>query len=612
MRNILIISIASLIFFTFLGEVSANYKFKLFNVTENCKNCVFGGCIEDDVVGYRCAINAADFWNTCNTTIVYPPPPATSYLGTPTTMCPTGYYCSQYYKKTGCIQNRCVLVVNPDPVTSTPTITFTPTKTPTPTPTKTNTPTPTPTKSPTPTLTFTPTKTLTPTVKFTPTFTLTPTLTPTPTFTPTPLPLSCGSYGCSTVPCQAGYTCVANRCELTCNAGYFREPGSVCSCIGNPVCLDGDANLSVVRTPNPLNPIYQGDDVSFQYKPKVYPNNFYKTLSNLISPAVFSPPCTPTKFGDAVIPCNIPIGLPVIIKQEISWTNTYQFCNNTYSNVCSSICSEEKKFTINQIPGYLKTTNGNVYVKGYVEIAGYPPAPVPSNKFATQIFFTSEASFINFTVPQTSLSTNGHTVNSYTNNNEIETTMLKNAMLGNPKLSKKEITSSTNFSGLGLNINNNLYVVYGNLTIDSDAICNTSAIIMSNNLTINANIKLPVNPAVNSKSGCVFIVVKNASTGADGQTSIGSNVTKVEAFIITDKYTSENGASPLGLVIKGGLTVANTNRNYTNFFRTINSGGDITKPSEEIIYEGSRYINLFKNSFFQSATLSIRETQFNK
>ena len=477
------------------------------------------------------------------------------------------------------------------------------TKTPTPTPTKTNTPTPTPTKTntPTPTLTKTPTPTLT--------------LTPTPTVFLTPAPIACGGTGCNTTPCQTGFTCVSNKCQLSCNASQFQEPGNICSCIDLPTCKTAD--LKVLNNSHPVEPIYQGDNVVLQYNPTPDPLSTYKIISNNVSPNPFTPSCTPSKLSDTQTLCKIPDDYPVLTTQPIIWTNKYQYCNNTYSTYCSPVCQESTTFNANQTAGYLKTSLGSVYVRG--KDYGLLMPNFPTNfQFAKYVLATNLPNFSTYKPLSSYLSTYNYLSKSYNNTNSNPTTVLKNKIIDDSKFSKKVLPAGNHtFDDLNLNAdNNNLYIISNStddatLTIDNSAFCKKSAIIITNNLIINKNFELPANPVENAKSGCVFVVVRRTD-GTQGQTTIGPDVTKVDAFIITDKYTSQNGINLNGYVIKGGLTITNTDPSNSNFLRTIYSGGDTSKPSEEIIYEGARYVKLFKDLFPQATTLSIRETQFNQ
>ena len=102
------------------------------------------------------------------------------------------------------------------------------------------------------------------------------------------------------------------------------------------------------------------------------------------------------------------------------------------------------------------------------------------------------------------------------------------------------------------------------------------------------------------------------SGASDGQTTIGSNVTNIDAFIVTDKYKTENGTNTNGLKLNGGLTITNELPTNSNFLRTIYIGGVMTNPSEEIVYEGARYIKLIRDFLPQTTSLSIRESQYNK
>ena len=529
--------------------------------TYNCVNCSYHGCVKTDA-GYRCATSESDFWNNCYSGAVL--------SGLSGGTCPVGFTCSQFYSKSTCTNNRCILVENPAP------------------------------NSPTPTHVLT----------NTPTLTLTPHLTNTPTPTLTPGPIACGGTGCNTTPCQTGYTCVSNQCQLVCSAVQFQVPGNVCSCTDLPKCKPPNVDLNVLNKTKPLEPIFQGNDVVLEYNPVEDPLSSYKTISNTLSPNnPFAPfPCTPTKLGETPIVCKIPLDYPVITTQEILWTNNFKYCNNTFTDKCSPQCTETKTFNVNQIPGFFKTSLGNVYVKGYdigINIPNFPN----SDKFATYLLATNRTNFNAFYPLSNLLSTKNYLVKGYTDTNYSSTSTLKSEVLSNQKLTKKVISGDTNFTSLGLSSDYNVYEVQGDLTVDG-GICNVSAIIFSNNLTINGNIALPANPAENAKSGCVFVVIN--SSASDGQTTIGSNVTNIDAFIVTDKYKTENGTNTNGLKLNGGLTITNELPTNSNFLRTIYIGGVMTNPSEEIVYEGARYIKLIRDFLPQTTSLSIRESQYNK
>jgi len=393
------------------------------------------------------------------------------------------------------------------------------------------------TPTPTPTRTPTPTPTRTPT--------------PTPTRTPTPTPIS------------------------------------------TPIC----APVNLIA---PLTPIYPSENATYKSNPSIQLNTFYRKAinnSNIFFPNIFFPGvCEPDASPTT---CVFPSTYTILGTQTITWTHNYQYCNNTYQNQCSPICTTFGSFNISQYPSFLITTKGNAYVASTINMSKFPLISSPSKYFATYSFSTgaSSSSFFGLVPTSAYLSEKKYIAFGYNDFNKFIIENLKNLMLNNDKFSEKPFLLSQTFSPGIFESTKNLYNFGTNdLTISSVSSCPQPAIFLVKNLSINANL---TNRDLNS--GCVFVV--------SGTTTIANNVAEVNAFIITNDFITAPGTNTNKLFIKGGLIVTNTN----SFDRNINYGLiQSTIPSEEIEYEGARYIKIFKETLQEPINISIKETQYNK
>jgi hypothetical protein len=156
-----------------------------------------------------------------------------------------------------------------------------------------------------------------------------------------------------------------------------------------------------------------------------------------------------------------------------------------------------------------------------------------------------------------------------------------------------------------------------NLIINPSTQCNTATIyLVPGNLTINPDFTIPI--ANNKNLGCMFIVGGNLTiNGGNIKGSATGAYDLINAFIL---LTSSNNNSIIippdnyeKLRIVGGIVGRNTNMINTILRKSF---GKVTLPvdmeaSEEIVYEGGRYISLFGDVFVnQNVLYNINELPY--
>jgi len=138
------------------------------------------------------------------------------------------------------------------------------------------------------------------------------------------------------------------------------------------------------------------------------------------------------------------------------------------------------------------------------------------------------------------------------------------------------------------------------ISINSPFNCiGSTIIIIKGDLNINANISTN-----DLNSGCVFIVTGSTVVG-------GSGKVKLDSYIISTIFRTTDSID--AFEITGGVITADSsfNRNVCKGVTDI-SMCDLNKPSEQLNYEGARYIRLFKDILQDPIALKIRESQYNK
>ena len=244
---------------------------------------------------------------------------------------------------------------------------------------------------------------------------------------------------------------------------------------------------------------------------------------------------------------------------------------------------------------YLQTIDGNVYIRGKLEMNKFPVNKTPVQKFSSFNYATNQVGGVSATLPSVStwLSTKNYLLFSYDDINSNLTFDFSNSVKS--RVDSSAISTSINSDLVLTSANYDATVgafqvvnINGSLTFNSGS-CNSKTIFfIENNLRFNANF-----PVIGDNA-CLFVV--------KGTTTIAPTVSSVNAYIITKNFTSEESATQLN--IKGGV-IAQTN---ATFKRDIS---DIVEnvPSEIITYEGSRYIKTFGALLNEPTIMSIRETQ---
>lgn len=147
-------------------------------------------------------------------------------------------------------------------------------------------------------------------------------------------------------------------------------------------------------------------------------------------------------------------------------------------------------------------------------------------------------------------------------------------------------------------------IVYfpNNQTLSSNQACSKQVIfLIDGSLTINTNITTSGNGA------CVFIVRDTTTVGGGFATILASGANEIHAYIITKNF--ETIIDNQRFELTGGLVTTGTTTLKRNLNSAIAVIGD--KPSEKFIYEGARYIDIFKDVMSGSTDLKIRELGIN-
>ena len=143
-------------------------------------------------------------------------------------------------------------------------------------------------------------------------------------------------------------------------------------------------------------------------------------------------------------------------------------------------------------------------------------------------------------------------------------------------------------------------LVDGDLTI-SGANCKSRTIFfVSSNLYVESNFAIS-----NNDNACMFIVA--------GETIVRPSVSSIRAYIITNKFTSQESTTQL--ILNGGLIVQTSNsfeRSYNRDITEVSVLTDARKatPSELLTYEGARYQKLLGFLWNEPTQLNIREIQY--
>jgi hypothetical protein len=369
-------------------------------------------------------------------------------------------------------------------------------------------------------------------------------------------------------------------------------------------------------------PIYLGDNASFSVYNQSGDASLYHFISNTYSPAVSLSSCNP-QLGGTTQTCGVLNKVNTDNPTQVTWYHNYQNCNGAG---CSDTCTAQINFNIYPYPGFLKTDKGDTYLRGVADPVKKAldqikfPLTAPIQAFSKFTFSSGQAQNLHY--PSGSqgeyLSFKKYLLFSYNDiNNTYDYSWLATKLLSDPKLTSHKqtitVTGNTNFSQTNLDdlLNNGIKLVQvtNDLTLDSSSSpgktlhCKYPTIfIIGGDLYINPNL------VIDGDNGCMFVV-----NGKTTIRKINAN-DQVNAFIITGNYYSDLGDGTL--TVKGG--VINQNSVYaTAYYKrnknllVVDSGSiDKTNPSETLIYEGARYINLFGAYLQEPFTMSIRETQY--
>ena len=154
----------------------------------------------------------------------------------------------------------------------------------------------------------------------------------------------------------------------------------------------------------------------------------------------------------------------------------------------------------------------------------------------------------------------------------------------------------------------NAMIINGNLTLDgtfgNPITCNTKTVfIVKGNLDITPNF---INDS--GQNGCIFVVQNNTTIKPGGIIVIPnpSNTLyeRIDAFIITDTFTTELNTNLAGLEIVGGVIT-----NTASLLRSNGSTKNAYAPAEIFRYD-PRYIYIFDGILTLQQSSSIREKQF--
>jgi len=286
----------------------------------------------------------------------------------------------------------------------------------------------------------------------------------------------------------------------------------------------------------------------------------------------------------------------------VLWTHTWCNTNNASCNpAVDKICSASLPLSINPYGPYLKTDLGTSYIRGNLELPRFPLSPLSTQTFSKYIYSTAGT---NTPVVTSWLSSKNYLLMGYNDNNGRPDfyAYLKSNLNMSAKIETKSgdvNLSDANYSGVVGD--NDVVIVEGNLTLSS-ANCNSKTIFF-----VTQNLYIDTNFNTSGNNACLFVV--------DGETLVRPAVSLVKAFVITNKFTSQESTTQL--VLNGGLIIQTSNTFSRNYNRDITEASDLTvlrktTPSELFNYEGARYLKLLGFLLNGSSTMTIRETQYVK
>ena len=349
----------------------------------------------------------------------------------------------------------------------------------------------------------------------------------------------------------------------------------------NPIC--GNTNpLSA----SPL-PIY--NNLGFSLIHNVPINQYdYTFIGDSYSPNISCGATTPSNTNNGSRNCNVVSG-GQSQPQEISWTHSWMFKNKNCSFLETS-CSSTFTQVTKPNPGYIKTIDGNIYIKGIVNQPNFNL----DDKLSTFVF-GSESSLQDHLNPLTGKCSD---VNNPTCSAHEKQFILNSGYNdANSSLSwfdtlkSKILEMDTESDDIKVNKHENL---------TTTGTCSGKQIfIVEGNLTINPRFTVS-----NRDSSCLFLVKGKTTIGntfeGNSFSSIPYNESDlIEAFIITNDYEDQDDGDDM-LVIKGGLII-----NVKNSFKR--ATGQISTPSTIIHYEGARYIKHYKDFLSLPQQLTIKE-----
>jgi hypothetical protein len=419
--------------------------------------------------------------------------------------------------------------------------------------------------------------------------------------------VACGESCTSTSQCTTNNSCILNRCQIDVPEGYSRS--GFCSLLQK--CLPTDIDLS--SNPNDLypfinntSPLILGVNTSVNLA-RTGPTSFanYTMVSNELSyNSAFK--CTwdslNSKSKNASVKCDVDAIPPN--GEQVIWT--HKWCNSDNNTLCTTgnTCSKSLNIQIDPYGAYLKTDLGITYIKGALTLPRFPVSATPEQKFSKYNYSSSGPNSTSVPIGTTWLSTkdyllfNYYDENSFYNSNESAIYEYVKSRLSidakTTTIGQDTTLSDSNYNNI-VGINDVVFIT-GNLTLTS-AMCNSkTAFFISGNLTFNSNFDTTGNNA------CLFVV--------KGKTIVSPSVSKIRAFIISNGFTSAQGATKLTLtggLITQGINAFNRNINIANTTRV---SIDKETPSELFIYEGARYIKLLGFLLYDSTDLSIKEIQY--
>lgn len=383
-----------------------------------------------------------------------------------------------------------------------------------------------------------------------------------------------------------------------------------------PKCSD----ISVSLNTNDLDKIYLSEIAKLKVSVVIADQNlYYKKNLNTFDPNL-------TLGGNCDLSPNIDYNCQVISKAnnanptEVTWTNIYQVCRG---NSCSDKCSINKTFKVFPFPGILRTQKGNVYI-GKPSVNNDPQAVMNQSRYKS---YYEKNSLLKFSTFNFAFNTN-----SITDHNPGET-----EILSEQKYILDDYNDSNHYENVYKRFASRIrssHLINNILTYNSDTTFNDQDfinfgnnqiqlvdIVSGSKLTINGNIKcrsktiflvegvLDITPnfEIEGDNACLFIV--------KGTTRVfqNSNLTNglIRAFIISDGFTSI--ASDKKLVLDGGVVARSTkfDKNVNlNVIHMDNLLKDVA--SEDLTFEGARYIKHFGDILSNPFLLSIREKQYIK